>query len=144
MEPCVGKPDCLSERLMADCPFCLIVSGRSDVKPVAESEHSVAFEDLYPLSQGHTLVVPRRHEADLFQLDKDERADAWGLLDVVQQLLVERLKPDGFNIGVNVSDAAGQTVEHAHIHLIPRFRGDVEDPRGGIRWVIPDEAPYWE
>lgn len=144
MKPCVGKPDCFSERLMADCPFCLIVSGQSDVKLVAESEHSVAFEDLYPLSQGHTLVVPRWHEVDLFQLEKDERTDAWRLLDVVQQQLVERLKPDGFNIGVNVSDAAGQTVAHAHIHLIPRFHGDVEDPRGGVRWVIPDKAPYWE
>jgi diadenosine tetraphosphate (Ap4A) HIT family hydrolase len=128
---------------MAECPFCSIALGLSDTKPIAESEHSVAFEDLYPLSPGHTLIAPRRHEADLFQLEKEERADAWVLVDTVQQLLVERLNPDGFNIGVNVSETAGQTVEHAHIHLVPRFHGDVEDPRGGIRWVIPDKAPYW-
>ena len=129
---------------MAECPFCSITLGLSDIEPVAESEHSVAFEDLYPLSPGHTLIAPRRHETDLFQLEEEERADAWVLVDTVQQLLVERLNPDGFNIGVNVSETAGQTVEHAHIHLIPRFHGDVEDPRGGIRWVIPNKAPYWD
>ena len=129
---------------MAECPFCSIASGLSDTKPVAESEHSVAIEDLYPLSPGHTLIAPRRHETDLFQLEEEERADAWVLVDTVQQLLVERLNPAGFNIGVNGSEIAGQTVEHAHIHLVPRFHGDVEEPRGGIRWVIPDKAPYWD
>ena len=123
---------------MAECPFCSITLGLSDTKPIAESEH------LYPLSPGHTLIAPRRHETDLFQLEEEERADAWVLVDTVQQLLVERLNPDGFNIGVNVSETAGQTVEHAHIHLVPRFHGDVEDPRGGIRWVIPDKAAYWD
>ena len=102
---------------MAECPFCSITLGLSDTKPIAESEHSVAFEDLYLLSPGHTLISPRRHEADLFQLEEEERADAWVLVDTVQQLLVERLNPDGFNVGVNVSETAGQTVEHAHIHL---------------------------
>jgi diadenosine tetraphosphate (Ap4A) HIT family hydrolase len=103
----------------------------------------VAFYDRYPVSDGHTLVIPRRHEADLFDLDPGERADAWALLDSVRELLVERFNPDGLNIGVNENEAAGQTIHHAHIHLIPRYQGDVEDPRGGIRWVIPDKAPYW-
>ncbi len=129
---------------MSECPFCSIVSGLSDIEPLAESTHSVAFEDRYPISPGHALIVSRRHEADLFQLDREERADAWALVDSVQRSLVERLDPDGFNVGVNVSEAAGQTVEHAHIHLIPRFNGDVGDPRGGVRWLIADKARYWD
>ena len=84
------------------------------------------------------------HEVDLFDLELSERSDAWALLDSVRGLLVERFNPDGFNIGVNTNEAAGQTVDHAHIHLIPRYQGDVEDPRGGIRWVIPGKAPYWD
>ena len=128
---------------MDDCPFCQIAAGDSDTELIAESAHSVAFYDRYPVSDGHTLVIPRHHEADLFDLDPGERADAWALLDSVRELLVERFNPDGLNIGVNENEAAGQTIHHAHIHLIPRYQGDVEDPRGGIRWVIPDKAPYW-
>ncbi|SVC28531.1 uncharacterized protein METZ01_LOCUS281385 [marine metagenome] len=111
---------------------------------IAESAHSVAFYDRYPVSDGHTLVIPRHHKADLFDVDPEERTDAWALLDTVRELLLERFNPDGFNIGVNTNEAAGQTVDHAHIHLIPRYQGDVEDPRGGIRWVIPGKAPYWD
>ena len=128
---------------VSECVFCSIVLGQSDSELISESDCSVAFHDSYPISEGHALIVPRRHEVDFFQLGEKERADAWALVDKVQLLLVDRLDPDGFNIGVNVSEAAGQTVAHAHIHLVPRFLGDVEDPRGGIRWVIPNKAPYW-
>ena len=127
---------------MDDCPFCQIAAGDSDTELIAESAHSVAFYDRYPVSDGHALVIPRRHEVDLFDLELSERSDAWALLDSVRALLVERFNPDGLNIGVNENEAAGQTIHHAHIHLIPRYQGDVEDPRGGIRWVIPDKAPY--
>ena len=129
---------------MDDCPFCQIAAGNTDTELVAESAHSVVFYDQYPVSDGHALVIPRRHQADLFDLDPGERVDAWALLDTARELLLERFNPDGFNIGVNTNEAAGQTVDHAHIHLIPRYQGDVEDPRGGIRWVIPGEAPYWD
>jgi len=129
---------------MDDCPFCQIAAGDADTELIAESGHSVAFYDRYPVSDGHALVIPRRHEVDLFDLELSERSDAWALLDSVRGLLVERFNPDGFNIGVNTNEAAGQTIDHAHIHLIPRYQGDVEDPRGGIRWVIPDRAPYWD
>ena len=129
---------------MAECPFCGIASGNSDTELLAESDHSVAFHDRYPVGAGHALVVPRNHVADLFDLDPTERADTWALVDTVHDLLMERFDPDGFNIGVNMSAAAGQTVSHSHIHLIPRYHGDVKDPRGGIRWVIPDKAVYWE
>ncbi len=129
---------------MNDCPFCQIAASNSDIELVAESAHAVAFYDRYPVSNGHALVIPRRHETDLFDLDPGERTDAWALLDTARELLLERFNPDGFNIGVNTNEAAGQTINHAHIHLIPRYQGDVEDPRGGIRWVIPEKAPYWD
>jgi diadenosine tetraphosphate (Ap4A) HIT family hydrolase len=129
---------------MSDCPFCGIANGITGTELLTESVHSVAFHDRYPVGEGHALVIPRRHVTDLFDLDPDERADAWALVDTVRDLLVEHFNPDGFNIGVNANEAAGQTVSHAHIHLIPRYHGDVEDPRGGIRWVIPDKAPYWD
>jgi len=108
------------------------------------NDHAVAFPDSFPLSQGHTLVIPRIHEADLFDLDAATRSSVWELVYTVQSHLVETLAPDGFNIGVNVRPAAGQTIPHAHVHVIPRNSGDVADPRGGVRWVIPDRAPYWD
>ena len=107
------------------------------------NEHAVAFLDTYPLSPGHTLVIPRVHVEDLFTTDSEARAAVWQLVDVVHADLLNTHSPDGFNIGVNVLAAAGQTVPHAHVHVVPRFNGDVADPRGGVRWVLPDNAPYW-
>lgn len=106
------------------------------------STFAVAFEDGYPHTPGHTLVVPRRHETDLFALPAAERADVWQLVDVVREDLVAQLHPDGFTIGINVGPAAGQMI--VHVHVIPRFTDDGEDPRGGIRWVLPERAPYWK
>lgn len=125
---------------MATCPFCAVVEG-GDLRWA--NDHAVAFADRYPISAGHTLVVPRAHQADLFDLRADERAALWALVDVVRTELVAEHRLDGFNIGVNIGEAAGQTVAHAHVHVIPRYRGDVPDPRGGIRWVLPDKAAYW-
>jgi len=122
------------------CPFCRRIAA-GDMG--ARNESAVAFPDAFPVSPGHTLVVPLRHAADLFDLDIAERRGVWDLVDVVRDALVADLAPDGFNVGVNVGVAAGQTVPHAHVHLIPRFAGDVEDPRGGVRWVIPAAAAYW-
>ncbi len=96
------------------------------------------------MTEGHTLVVPERHVASLFDLDAEERADVWRLVDEVRAALLESHGPDGFNVGVNDGAAAGQTVWHAHVHVIPRYAGDVPDPRGGIRWVVPETASYWE
>jgi diadenosine tetraphosphate (Ap4A) HIT family hydrolase len=88
-------------------------------------------------------VIPRRHEPDYFKLTEAELRAMWSLVDEVRVAIQQEHHPPGFNIGVNVGTAAGQTIEHAHIHVIPRYQGDVEDPRGGIRWVLPDKAPYW-
>ena len=126
--------------LMSACPFCeLIKSGTLGW----EAEHAVAFPDRYPISPGHTLVVPRLHIGDLFSLDGDHRAAAWALVDRVVADLAASHSPDGFNIGANVGAPAGQTVDHAHIHVIPRYVGDRPDPRGGVRWVLPENADYW-
>ena len=125
---------------ITDCPFC-------DVPPdriLRSGHHARAFRDRYPVTPGHTLVVPNRHVASLYDLPADERAAAWELVDEVRADLVASHDPDGFNIGINDGDAAGQTVAHAHIHVIPRYGGDVPDPRGGIRWVVPEKAKYWE
>lgn len=125
---------------MSECIFCIRVQSNEFL---LSNEHAVAFPDGYPLSLGHTLVVPRIHEADIFRIPHEVRAAVWRLVDEVHSRLNEELNPDGFNIGVNVLGAAGQTIDHAHVHVIPRHIGDVEDPRGGVRWVIPSKAPYW-
>ena len=97
----------------------------------------------FPVTEGHSLVVPKKHVASIYELSADEQAALWALVAEARQWLQDQSHPDGFNIGVNDGAAAGQTVAHAHIHVIPRRTGDVPDPRGGIRWVIPDKARYW-
>ena len=77
-------------------------------------------------------------------MDSKEYTDIWEIINATNKSLTDTLSPDGFNIGVNVGKEAGQTIDHAHLHLIPRYKGDIADPRGGIRWIIPDKAPYWE
>jgi diadenosine tetraphosphate (Ap4A) HIT family hydrolase len=122
------------------CPFCNIDPSRIWL----ESEHAVAVPDAYPVADGHMLIVPRKHVMTIYQLTAAEQSAIWKLVGEVRERLLIGLKPDGFNIGFNDGLAAGQTVEHAHVHIIPRRNGDVADPRGGIRWVIADNAPYWK
>lgn len=105
--------------------------------------YAVAFFDCFPVSPCHTLVIPRRHVASIYELSDPELGDLWGLVAAVRRQLSAATDAIGFNIGVNDGIAAGQTVVHAHIHVIPRREGDVDDPRGGIRWVIPEKARYW-
>jgi diadenosine tetraphosphate (Ap4A) HIT family hydrolase len=104
---------------------------------------AVAFDDAFPVSPGHMLVIPRRHVASFFELEAAERAEMFGLLDQCREKVLKQRAPDGFNIGLNEGLAAGQTVMHTHLHLIPRYRGDLPDPRGGVRWVMPGKADYW-
>ena len=121
------------------CPFCTLPESRI----VAENAHGLVIRDAYPVSPGHTLVIPKRHMCSFFELRPAERSDLLALLDQAREELQVSLHPDGFNIGINDGPAAGQTVPHLHIHLIPRFRGDQTDPRGGVRWIFPDKADYW-
>lgn len=121
------------------CPFCTL----PDWRIVDREGQVVAVNDAYPVSAGHTLVIPRRHVGSFFELDAGERAAMLALLDRAKARLDEAHAPDGYNVGLNDGAAAGQTVPHVHLHLIPRYRGDTPDPRGGVRWVLPAKARYW-
>jgi len=123
------------------CVFCDRLA-RPDL--VAENGLAVAFLDAFPLNPGHCLIVPRRHEPDFLALTPEEQSAIWTLVEPVRRYVEVEWAPDGYNIGVNVREAAGQTVAHAHLHVIPRRHGDVPDARGGIRWVVPAKARYWE
>jgi diadenosine tetraphosphate (Ap4A) HIT family hydrolase len=124
---------------MKNCPFC-------NAPPSSrwlESECAVALWDGYPISEGHTLVVPRLHVASLFDLPPTEIASVWAFVSRVRGELAKRFLVESFTIGLNDGQSAGQTVMHAHVHVVPRREGDVPDPRGGIRWVIQGKADYW-
>jgi len=124
-------------------PTCALCQRARDGALACENGMAVAFDDGYPVSRGHTLIVPRRHVADLFALSCEEQQALWALLPIVKEALDRAHRPAGYNVGVNVGQAAGQTIAHVHVHVIPRYHGDVTDPRGGVRWVIPDLADYW-
>jgi diadenosine tetraphosphate (Ap4A) HIT family hydrolase len=121
------------------CPFCTL----PDSRVVEENEFAVMIWDGYPVSPGHSLVIPKRHVGSFFEVTAAERAALLALLDKAKDLVEQDHTPAGYNIGINDGAAAGQTVPHLHIHLIPRYTGDQEDPRGGVRWVIPGKADYW-
>jgi len=120
-----------------DCIFCHL-----DRSVLVESELSLAFYDGFPVSKGHTLIVPRRHAMSIWELTAAEYADAFNLVRQAKVFLQEEFQPQGFNVGVNCGEVAGQSVWHAHIHLIPRYSGDVSSPRGGVRNIIPGRGRY--
>jgi diadenosine tetraphosphate (Ap4A) HIT family hydrolase len=124
---------------MKSCPFCELESSRI----TAASECAIAFRDAFPLTEGHTLVVPRQHIDCIFALPAERHSDLWAFVAEVRRSLAKELDVRAFNIGVNDGIDAGQTIDHAHIHIIPRRPGDIDDPRGGIRYIFPDKARYW-
>lgn len=121
------------------CPFCETIAGR---RIIATSELAFAIFDKYPVNAGHALIIPKRHCAKYFDLTTEEQAACWQLLNEVQALVANEFHPDGFNVGINIGETAGQTVPHVHVHLIPRYNKDVAEPRGGVRGVIPDRQQY--
>src|SRR5688500_13057619 len=122
------------------CPFCNIEKSLI----IAKNATAIAIRDAFPLADGHTLVIPRQHVTSMFDHSESYQTQLWQLVAQVRALLSQQFAPAGFNIGINDGTAAGQTVPHAHIHVIPRYQGDVPDPRGGVRWIIPGNAAYWE
>lgn len=121
------------------CPFC-----QPEPERVAGgNELGLIVRDAFPVSPGHSLIVPRRHIGSFFELRSEEREALLALLDQARDALQRSHQPQGYNIGINDGPAAGQTVPHLHIHLIPRYSGDLPDPRGGVRWVLPGKARYW-
>ncbi|MBN8448804.1 MAG: HIT family protein [Candidatus Accumulibacter sp.] len=121
------------------CPFCTLPANRI----VLENFDGMVIDDGFPISPGHTLIIPRRHTGSFFDLSETERNSLLSLLEDAKRRLDKEFRPDGYNIGINDGSSAGQTVPHLHIHLIPRFHGDSADPRGGVRWIIPEKADYW-
>jgi diadenosine tetraphosphate (Ap4A) HIT family hydrolase len=137
---------------ITDCPFCRSLDGGPGassspalvtLEVLARTELAGALADNHPISPGHTLIVPARHVADWFDLAISEQTAVLELANTMRERLTSALGPDGWNLGLNVGVAGGQTIGHAHLHLIPRFAGDLPDPRGGVRWIIPELAPYW-
>ena len=118
------------------CPFC------NAEGVVFTNSLAHARLDRFPVARGHLLIVPNRHVSDWFDTTTEERQAIFALADEARARLVGESAPDGFNLGINVGEAAGQTVWHAHLHLIPRYRNDVPNPRGGVRAVIPGKQSY--
>jgi len=121
---------------LPDCPFC----GEPEI--IIENESAFVHPDTYPVSPGHCLIIPRRHIAGYFEATADEKLAIWKLLDEVKPIIDRKYGPDGYNVGVNIGSAAGQSIPHLHIHVIPRYAGDVENPQGGVRGVIPHKQKY--
>jgi diadenosine tetraphosphate (Ap4A) HIT family hydrolase len=121
------------------CVFCCLPLERI----VAQNDLAIVIRDGFPVSPGHTLVIPRRHVASYFETTAEERLAMFELLEDAKRDLGNEFAPAAFNIGINDGQAAGQTVMHLHMHLIPRYAGDMQDPRGGVRWIFPGKADYW-
>jgi len=120
------------------CPFC----NPLNEEVVLANDLCYARYDKYPVSPGHLLLIPFRHVPTLFDATDAEQIALLALIREAKTLLDEQSHPDGYNVGVNVGKAAGQTVMHLHVHLIPRYAGDVADPRGGVRGAIPEKRKY--
>ena len=124
---------------MNDCVFCNLDESRIEI----ENDLALSFKDLYPVTDGHTLVIPKRKVQSIFDLTEEETAAMFELLHLQKEDLKNKDSSiTGFNIGINDGEDAGQTIMHCHIHLIPRRSGDMEDPRGGVRGVIPEKQSY--
>ena len=119
---------------MSTCIFCdKVASGEA----LLHNELAIAFFDSFPVSRGHVLIIPRRHAETFFDLTDEELVAMKHLAFEVKALLDEQFHPDGYNIGLNCREAGGQTVFHCHMHVIPRYKGDVPDPTGGVRTILP-------
>jgi len=121
------------------CAFCALPTSRI----LGENEYAVWILDAHPVSPGHSLILPRRHVESFFEAIPAERDAVVSLLGQAREHAERNHAPSGYNIGINEGSAAGQSILHLHVHLIPRYAGDTRDPRGGVRWVIPDRANYW-
>lgn len=125
-----------------DCLFCQMVTGEKNVTPFAKFQHCFIIKDQFPVSPGHILIIPYEHTENWFTASEEVRLDIMKALSYAKEQLDHEYHPHGYNIGANCGEVAGQTVMHLHVHLIPRYRGDMEDPKGGVRGVIPSKQKY--
>jgi len=126
-----------------NCFFCRMLKNDTKKEILAQNELAVIIRDTRPVSDGHSLIIPRRHVSSFFDTSPEERMALMDLLDLTKEDLDREFSPDDYNVGINDGPLAGQSIPHLHIHLIPRYRGDKDDPRGGVRWIISDKAKYW-
>ncbi len=122
------------------CPFC----GPAGEKLAGRIDSVNILWDSFPVSPGHALVTPVRHAESWSDLTRDERIAMLDGIDTAKKVIEREYSPQGYNIGINDGVAAGQTIMHVHLHVIPRYAGDREDSRGGVRWVLPENARYWK
>ena len=130
--------------MTSNCFFCRMLSNDTRNEIILQNELAVMIRDTSPVSDGHSLIIPRRHVSSFFDTSAEERLALMALLDQTRKDLDHELNPDDYNIGINDGPLAGQSIPHLHIHLIPRYKGDKEDPRGGVRWLLPEKAKYWQ
>lgn len=132
----------LEQNILAEdevCRFCLT---KPSSRTMIEGAHGFVAWDRHPASEGHFLVIPYRHFSEYFEISDDEREELWRLVAEGKKLVEGKYSPDGYNIGINVGKWAGQSIPHLHIHVIPRYKGDVDNPKGGVRGVIPGKKLY--
>jgi diadenosine tetraphosphate (Ap4A) HIT family hydrolase len=123
------------------CIFCQL---RNEERVIGECERTITFIDNYPVSSGHTLIIPKRHFPTYFEATDEELLALGKAVQNAKDILDKEFNADGYNIGINNGLTAGQSVMHLHIHLIPRYKDDVKDPKGGVRWVLKNKANYWD
>ena len=124
---------------MKECFFCKCIN---DKDYSFENEYAIGRFDDFPVNKGHIEIIPKRHIKDWWETTKEEKNKIFDLLDEAKKLLDEKYHPDAYNIGMNLGEEAGQSIMHLHVHLIPRYKGDVDNPRGGIRGVIKEKQNY--
>lgn len=124
---------------MEGCFFCKSIN---DKDFELENEFAIARFDDFPVNKGHLEIVPKRHVKDWWRTTKEERIAIFDLLDEAKKIIDSKYCPDGYNIGINSGEKAGQSIMHLHVHLIPRYDGDVPNPKGGVRGIIPDKQSY--
>lgn len=126
--------------MIMKCLFC----NRTQFKELSSNKSAYAIYDKYPVLPGHVLIITKRHISSWFDISKEEKLDILAMIDSIKKILDLNFKPDGFNIGINDGIEAGQTILHLHIHLIPRYKNDIQNKKGGIRWINPSKAEYWD
>lgn len=125
---------------MKDCVFCQ--NFMPNKKPLLQNKLAIAYFDEFPVSKGHILIISKRHTSTFFDLTKEEQISLITLLNECKEYIDKKYNPDGYNVGLNCGEFAGQSVMHVHMHLIPRYKGDVSNPRGGVRGIIPNKKNY--
>jgi len=129
-------------KIITSTDECRMCRAHTTPRLMLKGELGFAAWDKSPVNKGHFLVIPYRHFSDYFDIREDEMVELWSLVSQGKKIVEEKYQPDGYNLGINVGKWAGQSIFHLHIHIIPRYKGDVENPKGGVRGVIPEKQAY--